>query len=354
MNNQLKSILPNSVVIQVTFLLVIVFIFFLLAQNLIVFLPGLLGAVCLFVLLIKPYVWLTEHLKWRKVGAILLLMFGSAIVILGPLYILVQTLTKKVLVMLDDKDTIKAGIDKAVNIVQTKYHFDIFNQNNLEKATELGSKALQSIVNTSVNALVEIGVAYLLLYFMLSEYKAMERWFIKYLPISKNNIDSIQVDMKRLVISNTVGVPLTAFCQAVVAYIGYLIFGVDDAFVYFVLTVFAAMVPVVGAALIYLPLVVMLIAQGQTGAAVGLLLYSLILVGLSDNLVRFLLQKRMADVHPLITIFGVIVGVNLFGFIGIIFGPILFSFFFWLIKIYRSEFVLQKDIQQVEKQKEQD
>jgi predicted PurR-regulated permease PerM len=47
----------------------------------------------------------------------------------------------------------------------------------------------------------------------------------------------------------------------------------------------------------------------------------------------------MADVHPLITIFGVIVGLNLFGFIGIIFGPILFSVFFWLVKLYRYEFI---------------
>ena len=47
----------------------------------------------------------------------------------------------------------------------------------------------------------------------------------------------------------------------------------------------------------------------------------------------------MADVHPLVTIFGVIIGINLFGFIGIIFGPILFSVFLWLIKLYKSEFV---------------
>ena len=52
-----------------------------------------------------------------------------------------------------------------------------------------------------------------------------------------------------------------------------------------------------------------------------------------------MLQKKMADVHPLVTIFGVIIGVNLFGFIGIIFGPILFSVFLWLLKLYKAEFV---------------
>jgi predicted PurR-regulated permease PerM len=46
----------------------------------------------------------------------------------------------------------------------------------------------------------------------------------------------------------------------------------------------------------------------------------------------------MANVHPLITIFGVLIGINIFGFLGIIFGPILFSIFFLLVKIYLDEY----------------
>jgi predicted PurR-regulated permease PerM len=46
----------------------------------------------------------------------------------------------------------------------------------------------------------------------------------------------------------------------------------------------------------------------------------------------------MANVHPLITIFGVLIGINIFGFLGIIFGPILFSIFFLLVKIYIDEY----------------
>ncbi|MEK6449829.1 MULTISPECIES: AI-2E family transporter [unclassified Myroides] len=346
MNDKIKSAIPSGILVQIAFLLVIVFVFFLLVKNLVVFLPGFLGAICLFVLLINPFRWLTEKKGWKKIWSIVVLILGSACLILGPMYLLIQTLTKKILVMLDDKDKIKTGIKSVVDLLHTKYNIDIFDQSNLEKATEIGGKVLQSIVNTSVNGLMEIGVAYLLLYFMLVDYKSIERWFNKYIPLGRANMDNMKIDMKKLVVSNTIGVPLTAFCQAVVAYIGYLIFGVDDAFVFFVLTGFAAMIPVVGAALIYIPLVGMLIAQGDTTGAIGLLLYSLILVGLSDNLIRFMLQKRMADVHPLITIFGVIVGVNLFGFIGIIFGPILFSLFFWLIKIYRNEFVVPNDNKQ--------
>ncbi len=340
MNSPQKSFISNTVLVQIAFLFVIVLVFFLLAKNLLIFLPGLLGAICLFVLLLNPFRWLTETKKWKKIWAIVVLILGSSVAIIGPLYLLVQTLTKKVLVMLDDKEKLKSGIENAVQVVRQKYNIDVFNENNLEKATEFGAKAMQSIVNTSINSVMEIGVAYLLLYFMLKDYKKIQAWFYKYIPLRKQNVLAMEIDMKKLVVSNAIGVPLTAFLQALVAYGGYLIFGVDDAFVYFILTVFAAMLPVVGAALIYIPLIIMLLAQGETNSAIGLMIYSFVLVGLSDNLIRFLLQKKMADVHPLITIFGVIVGINVFGFIGIIFGPILFSLFFWLVKIYRAEFVI--------------
>jgi predicted PurR-regulated permease PerM len=57
-----------------------------------------------------------------------------------------------------------------------------------------------------------------------------------------------------------------------------------------------------------------------------------------DNVFRFVVQKKLGDTHPLITFFGVIVGLDLFGFIGIIFGPLLISYFLILLEIYKKEY----------------
>src|SRR5690606_24109963 len=108
------------------------------------------------------------------------------------------------------------------------------------------------------------------------------------------------------------------------------------------LTSIAAMMPVVGAALIYVPLTIMLLAQGETGKGIAMALWGFLLIGLVDNLFRFLLNKRIGNIHPLITIFGVIVGIQLFGFIGLIFGPVLISMFILLLKVYSSEFFVKK------------
>jgi len=88
----------------------------------------------------------------------------------------------------------------------------------------------------------------------------------------------------------------------------------------------------------------MLFAQGHTGKGIAMAIWGFGLVGLVDNLFRFLLNKRLGNIHPLITIFGVILGVQLFGFIGLIFGPLLISMFILLLRIYSSEFIVKKRV----------
>ena len=333
-----KKVIPSSILVQLGFLAIILFIFILLCYNLNIFFPGLLGAICLFVLLLQPYRWLHEQKKWNSILSIITLILGSALLIITPLILLINTLTQKVLVILEDKEKISQQINGLVSLLNDRYKIDVFDGENLGKAAEIGMQLLESILNASANSFMQIGVAYLLVFFMLSDYLAIQQWVYKFIPFKKENIDLMGAQMKKLVLSNAIGVPLTAFIQGIIAYVGYLIFGVDDAFVFFVFTSFAAMIPVVGAAVIYIPIAIILLAQGQASNAIGLLIYCIVIVGSADNLVRFVLQKKMADVHPLITIFGVIVGVNLYGFIGIIFGPILFSLFIWLLKLYQAEF----------------
>ena len=98
------------------------------------------------------------------------------------------------------------------------------------------------------------------------------------------------------------------------------------------------MVPVVGATLAYVPVAILFFASGMNLRGVIMLAYGFGIISTIDSVFRFWLQKKIGDVHPLITGFGVIIGLNLFGFIGLIFGPILISIFLLLIKIYINEF----------------
>src|SRR5205085_6594138 len=124
--------------------------------------------------------------------------------------------------------------------------------------------------------------------------------------------------------------------------IGYLMIGINEPWLWFVATTIAAMLPVVGAAVIYVPLTIMLFVQGHTGKGIAMGVWGFGVIGLVDNVFRLLVNKRLGNIHPLITIFGVVIGVQLFGFIGLIFGPILIALFILLLRIYSSEFIVKK------------
>ena len=138
--------------------------------------------------------------------------------------------------------------------------------------------------------------------------------------------------------ANAIGIPVVAIGQGLIALIGYLIFGAPSAILLFALTCVASMLPIVGAAIIYIPVCIFMIAEGNVGPGLGLAAYCIIVVGLTDNLLRFTLLKKLENIHPLNTVFGIIMGINLFGFMGLIFGPILISITILLIQVYRDEF----------------
>ena len=95
--------------------------------------------------------------------------------------------------------------------------------------------------------------------------------------------------------------------------------------------------------IVWVPLVVYMLAAGQTWPALWLTIYSVVVTGNVDYITRLGLLKKMGNIHPMITVLGVIAGLGLFGFMGLIFGPLLVSYFIILVKIYMNEFTTQKE-----------
>jgi len=142
-----------------------------------------------------------------------------------------------------------------------------------------------------------------------------------------------------MVVSNAVGIPLIMIGQGLTAALGYWLFGAGDPIIWGILTGVFGLIPIIGTAGIWLPLSINLLLGGNIWQGIVLLIYGAGIIASIDNLFRMIFMKKYANVHPLITIFGIIVGMNLFGFWGIIFGPLILSGFLLLIKIYKDEFL---------------
>lgn len=329
--------IPASIIRQVFILIFLAAIFWMITVEMIPYLGGVLAAVTLYVILVPFQKKLEKH-KWKPALAAAFLMIISFICILLPIAGLALLFSTQIKDAIKNSDEITTQIKSQIAQIESFIGFDIVPAIDGSQIKETLSYLISNIASSSVVIFIAVGIMFFILYYMLVNRKTWQKAGIDYLPLKKENVETIGSESINLVKSNAIGIPLVAIMQGVVALIGYFIFGVENPFFWFGITVIGSMIPFVGTALGIAPVCLLLLAQGDTQAAIGILIYGAVVVGSTDNLFRLIVQKRLADIHPLITLIGVVVGVPLFGFIGLIFGPLLVSLFLLLVKIYKNEY----------------
>ena len=323
---------------QFFLILLIVGLVFIMAFNLRMFIPSLLGAITLYVISRKYNLYLQEERKWKSWIAAMVIMLATLVVLILPIYFIADLLIAKLGNAGAYMEKFNVFIDKIHDFVYKKTNFDILSKENLAGLKSNAAKLSSSLLSGTFNTLTVVASMYFILYFMLEKPRLFERLVRNAAPLKKANITMIGEKIQKMVIANAIGIPVVAFGQGIVAVIGYFIFGAPSPVLLFALTAVASMIPIVGAAIVYVPVCIFMIAEGQLGQGLGLAIYSLVAVGLTDNLLRFTLLKKLENIHPLNTVFGIIVGMNIFGFMGLIFGPILVSITVMLLQVYRDEF----------------
>lgn len=329
----------SSVKIKQVFLLAIILILAaLICYNLALFIPSVLGAITIYVVCRRYNFYLQEEKKWKPWLASLTLMFASLVILILPIYFIGDLLIEKLGNAQAYMDKFNVFLEKIHTYIFDKVGFDILSKENMDKLKSSVGQFSTKALSGTVNTLTVVMSVYFILYFMLAKPRLFERILSSSAPLKRSNVSMIGEKMRKLIMANAIGIPVVALGQGIVALVGYFIFGAPSPVLLFALTAAASMIPVVGAAIVYVPVCVYMIAEGNTGAGLGLAAYCLIVVGLTDNVLRFTLLKKLEDIHPLNTVFGIIMGMNLFGFMGLVFGPILISLTLLLIQVYRNEF----------------
>ena len=342
------NVFDQNRVRQLFFIILILLLGILLFFELFTFLPALLGAITIYILLHKWMFYFTEKKKWRKGWTAVLLMLFSVIVILLPVGLLVNMLSSKVSYAVQHSDELVVALKKVVSNIETQFNITLASDENINNLGKSIAQSLPGILGATFNTLTTVFFMYFILYFMLVNGRYMENALYEHVPLTDSNVNRLGKEIHMMVMSNAIGIPLIAFAQGLIGLVGYLIIGVNEPFFWFGVTCIAGMLPVVGAAMAYIPLAIILFANDQTGKGVAMLGFGFAIIGTVDNVLRFTLLKKIGNVHPLTTVFGVIIGLSIFGFIGLIFGPLLISLFMLLLKIYSSEFITkQREINKI-------
>lgn len=328
---------------QISFYLLLVFLAILLIWELSAFVPAALGALTFQILLSGPMNWLTEKKKLSPALAATLLLIATFLIVIVPMSMIFNTIYTHIGNALQRSDRLIGGINTLINQIEQDYHITLLSDQNIEKIGALLASVLPKIVSATFDSLLTFLMMYFILFFLLSNSKEINQWCLQHIPLRHENIKKVGKELHTLIFSNALGIPATALFQGIVGAIGYYFLGVQDVGLWMVLTCIASMIPMVGAALAWGSLAIVFFAEGDTTRGTILLIYGAVIMGVLDNVFRMSMQKKMGDTHPLITTFGVVVGVKIFGFVGLIFGPILIALFILLVKIYLHEFEVHHD-----------
>ncbi len=323
---------------QVILLIVLAALGYLLVKELYIFFPGFLGAITLYILTKKWYRYLTINKKWNHSLTATVFMLGFLVAIGLPVYLIVNMLSPKITQVFSHSDELMRGLKSVSAQIKEWTGQEVFSDSNIVELQKRITNFFPAFLNSTAMILANLAMMLFVYFFMLTNGRQMEKSFNSFLPLRDENIDILSKETVSVVKANAIGIPLISLIQGIFAMIGYWIFGINDFVLWGFITGVFAFFPIVGTTLIWAPLVVFLFSQGNTGQGIGLLIFSLAVTGNVDYLARVTLMKKLGDVHPLVTVLGVIVGLSLFGFWGFIFGPLLISYFMLLFKIYTSEF----------------
>jgi len=329
----------NQKVKQVVFLIVLILLVGMIFNELKSYFLGLLGAVTLYVVSREKYFQLVYKHKWRKSWLAIGFILFYLVLIVVPMVFAARLIQPKIEVLLVNPQATIDSVKSALSVIQQKVGFDFSSQRTLDSLVSKISGIIPSLANSTANLFTNIALMLFLLYYLLYSGALIEKTLYKNMPLKNENITLLAAETKSTIKSNAIGIPLISIIQGITASIGYMIFGIADVALWGFLTGLFSFLPVLGTMIVWIPICIYQFAIGNTGSAIGLTLYSAIVTANIDYFARITIMKKLGDVHPVTTLLGIIIGLSLFGFIGLIFGPLLVNYILVLCKIYINEYV---------------
>jgi predicted PurR-regulated permease PerM len=300
------------------------------------FATGLVGIPVLYIVFEPVHRWLTRRISPR---------FAAAIVVVLALFLIVVPGVSFAGLIVAQAQEIAGGVVQSPllgRLSELRFrNFDIGAQ-----LADLGGKLVTwigtsafGLIGTATRLALNLTISLFGLYYLLL--RPGETWQAvrPYIPFSAENAELLRQRFRNVTVSTVVGTGLVAVIQGVMVGLGFWAAGLSNALFWGVVTVVLSILPVVGSALVWGPGVIALAIGGQYGWAIALALWGILAVGNVDYIIRPIVFRRWANIHPIVTLLGALAGVPYFGILGLLIGPLALSYFFELIGMYRAEYL---------------
>lgn len=319
---------------RISFIIILgLFLFLLYAAYM--FINAFLGALVLFVISRPLYTWLRSKKFSRGLAAWLIIIISLLLIII-PLFFMIQGLTQQISVI---PQTI-ANMETFFNTISEYLPFDIDidKEKIVDQIVPFLQKVLTPIFSNIIKVIANIVLFYFLLYYMLVHDDKFINNIRRMLPFSETNRTRVINRFAQITKATLIGSLLIALVQGGMLAIGFYVLGINGALFWGFVTAILSFIPIIGSPLIWGPATIFLLLSGDITKAILLIVWGIIISSV-DNFIRPYTNKKFGQIHPLVSIIGVFIGLAQFGFIGIFVGPLLVSYFILFWKIYKKEYL---------------
>jgi predicted PurR-regulated permease PerM len=304
------------------------------------FATGLIGIPVLYVCFMPVHGWLARHAPARLAAGLVVLIALFLIVIPGASFTgLIVTQAQE----------IASGVVQSPFLSRVaELHVRSFNVGT--QLADLGGKVVSwigssafGLIGTATRLVLNLTIALFGLYYLLL--RPAETWTAvrPHIPFSAANTELLRLRFRNVTVSTIIGTGLVAAIQGALVGIAFWAAGLSNALFWGVVTMVFAILPIVGSGMVWGPAAIALALGNRWGWAIAMVVWGLVVVANVDYIVRPLVFKRWANIHPLVTLIGALAGVPYFGLLGLLIGPLALSYFFELLRMYREEYLAAED-----------
>lgn len=235
----------------------------------------------------------------------------------------------------------KDGTNKAVYLVESALE-SVFPAWSFDLSSYVGQfsewvvRSIGPLFSGVTQVLTGIFISFLALFFFLKDGDKFKEAIYAYSPLEDRYDRQIVQTLSQTTRSVVKGTLVVSILQGIVAGIGFWIFGIPSFALWALVTIIAALIPLVGTMLVVVPATLYLAIVGEPVFAIGMFLWGAIFVSQIDNVLRPMLVEREVKIHPFLIFLSVLGGLQFFGPIGFLLGPVVLSLLFALFNIYES------------------
>lgn len=286
--------------------------------------------------LIKKYITMNRA-GWASLITIVifLIVLGIPIFFVGTVIFDQAQSTYHFMVTSGNTNEFIQKIDASINrLMPNGFTFDTYGK--VSNLISFLSNNIGKFFTTTLNTILMFILTIFTMFFMLKNGGEWKEGLIKLIPLSEKNVKEILLGLKNSINRVLRGSFIIAIVQGILSWVGLWIFGVPNPALWGVVAGMSSFVPTIGTSIVSVPAVLFLFFTGMPLHALGLLIWSLVIVGLVDNILSPYIISKNSEVPPIFILFSILGGLSLMGPIGILVGPLTISLLYSLVSIYRK------------------